>query len=91
MCNPPFYSSRTAMRISAAMKSGTPRGALTAGEAELLAPGGEVTFVGRMVDESIRAQTRCLYARDCLLLRNLTRWQVVHVPARALVLAYAAS
>jgi 23S rRNA A1618 N6-methylase RlmF len=59
MCNPPFYTSRTAMQRSAKLKARAPRSVLTAGDAELLATGGEVVFVGRMITESVQTRRRC--------------------------------
>jgi hypothetical protein len=61
MCNPPFYASAREMERSAATKALPPRAVLTASANELLTAGGEVQFVGRMIDESLVLKTRCLY------------------------------
>ena len=53
MCNPPFYSSASELLASAAAKSRPPHSACTGAEIEMVAPGGEVSFVSRMIDESL--------------------------------------
>jgi 23S rRNA A1618 N6-methylase RlmF len=61
MCNPPFYASAREMERSAAAKALPPRAVLTASANELLTAGGEVQFVGRMIDESLVLKTHCRY------------------------------
>jgi 23S rRNA A1618 N6-methylase RlmF len=61
MCNPPFYASAREMERSAATKALPPRAVLTASANELLTAGGEVQFVGRMIDESLVLKTQCRY------------------------------
>ncbi|KAM0747807.1 hypothetical protein T439DRAFT_382898 [Meredithblackwellia eburnea MCA 4105] len=53
MCNPPFYSSESEMGDSATSKSMDPFAVCTGSENELITPGGEIEFVGRMVSESV--------------------------------------
>lgn len=62
MCNPPFYSSAAEIADSALMKEEGPRAVCTAGEKEMITSGGEVKFIGRMVEESVQIeghQLRC--------------------------------
>jgi 23S rRNA (adenine1618-N6)-methyltransferase len=74
MCNPPFYSSREEMVMSAETKERPPfsvrsKGlvyasnlsyfqACTGAEVEMVTPGGEVSFVSRMIDESLQLRKR---------------------------------
>jgi 23S rRNA (adenine1618-N6)-methyltransferase len=58
MCNPPFYESRTDMLTSAASKQRPPFTACTGSENEMVTPGGEVSFVSRMIDESLVLRDR---------------------------------
>ena len=58
MTNPPFYASEADMLASAALKARPPRTACTGSPAEMVTPGGEVGFVGRLVDESLTLRTR---------------------------------
>lgn len=53
LCNPPFYSSRDELEALRDRKSQSAHAAPTASQNELVTPGGEVAFVGRMMDESI--------------------------------------
>jgi len=58
MCNPPFYESKADMLSSAASKQRPPFTACTGSETEMVTPGGETSFVSRMIDESLRLQDR---------------------------------
>ena len=58
MCNPPFYASPDELLASAAAKSRPAHSACTGAEVEMVTPGGEVAFVSRMIDESVRLKTR---------------------------------
>ena len=58
MCNPPFYSSQEEMLSSAETKSQVPFSACTGAAVEMIAPGGEVEFVSRMIDESLHLRDR---------------------------------
>ncbi|KAF9458510.1 hypothetical protein BDZ94DRAFT_1200963 [Collybia nuda] len=53
MCNPPFYGSVEEVEASSAMKEGGPLGVCTGAPVEMITPGGEAQFVGRMVKESV--------------------------------------
>ncbi|PLB42700.1 DUF890 domain protein [Aspergillus candidus] len=57
MCNPPFYASRSEMITSAQEKERPPFSACTGSEIEMVTPGGEVSFVSRMIDESLRLRS----------------------------------
>ncbi|OAA63804.1 hypothetical protein ISF_04513 [Cordyceps fumosorosea ARSEF 2679] len=61
MTNPPFYKSAEEMAQRAAEKSLPPLTACTGAPVEMVTGGGEVAFVGRILDES-------------LALRGLVRW-----------------
>lgn len=61
MTNPPFYASDDDMLKSAAKKSRPPHSACTGAPVEMVCEGGEVAFVGRILDES-------------LVLRDRVRW-----------------
>ncbi|KAL2066324.1 hypothetical protein VTL71DRAFT_2395 [Oculimacula yallundae] len=58
MCNPPFYTSTTEMLSSASLKSRPPFTACTGSASEMVTPGGEVHFISRMIDESLRLKDR---------------------------------
>jgi len=58
MCNPPFYASKSEMLASAAAKQRPPFTACTGSENEMVTAGGEVTFVSRMIDESLILKDR---------------------------------
>ncbi|KAL2788376.1 hypothetical protein BJX66DRAFT_340301 [Aspergillus keveii] len=58
MCNPPFYSSREEMVTSAEAKERPPFSACTGAEVEMVTLGGEVSFVSRMIDESLQLRER---------------------------------
>ena len=58
MCNPPFYASNSELLASAAAKSRPPHSACTGAEVEMVTPGGEISFISRMIDESVALKTR---------------------------------
>lgn len=58
MCNPPFYTSIDDMLVSAKKKSVPPLSACTGSTGEMVTEGGEVAFVGRMIDESLALRDR---------------------------------
>ena len=58
ICNPPFYSSAEELITSAALKSRPPHSACTGAEIEMVTPGGEVSFVGRIIEESCNLKGR---------------------------------
>jgi 23S rRNA (adenine1618-N6)-methyltransferase len=58
MANPPFYSSADELASSAAKKSKPPNSACTGAPVEMVCPGGETSFVGRILDESLKLRNR---------------------------------
>ncbi|KAL1955228.1 hypothetical protein VTO42DRAFT_8887 [Malbranchea cinnamomea] len=58
MCNPPFYESKEEMIESAKSKSRPPFSACTGAKVEMVTPGGEVAFVSRMIEESVKLGPR---------------------------------
>ncbi|KAK2871741.1 hypothetical protein FQN49_002879 [Arthroderma sp. PD_2] len=54
MCNPPFYESQEEMLQLAEEKKKEPLSVCTGAEAEMVTPGGEFAFVGKMIEESLR-------------------------------------
>ncbi|KAL3455791.1 hypothetical protein BJX64DRAFT_57103 [Aspergillus heterothallicus] len=54
MCNPPFYTSREDMVNSAEEKERPPFSGCTGAEIEMVTPGGEISFVSRMIEESLQ-------------------------------------
>ena len=58
MTNPPFYESEDEMFKSAAKKSRPPLSACTGAPIEMVCEGGEVAFVTRILDESLRLRDR---------------------------------
>ncbi|KAK6512787.1 hypothetical protein TWF506_008954 [Arthrobotrys conoides] len=54
MCNPPFYTSINDMLLSAKKKAVPPLSACTGSTTEMVTDGGEVAFVNRMVEESLK-------------------------------------
>lgn len=66
VCNPPFYSSGRDLVARAEAKSRPPHSACTGAEVEMVTPGGEVQFVGRMVDESAVLKERCQWYTSML-------------------------
>lgn len=92
MCNPPFYESHDEIRDLAALKAVEPFATCTGSQVEMITPGGEVAFVGRLVDESVSASSRirCVWLCHTNLRRaasrsvddNLSSSQVVFELAR---------
>ncbi|KAI9372638.1 hypothetical protein BJX61DRAFT_542509 [Aspergillus egyptiacus] len=66
MCNPPFYSSRDEMVASAQEKERPPFSACTGAEVEMVTSGGEVSFVSRMIDESLHLRERITWYTSML-------------------------
>ncbi|EAA58531.1 hypothetical protein AN6713.2 [Aspergillus nidulans FGSC A4] len=66
MCNPPFYSSQDEMVASAKDKDRPPFSACTGAEIEMVTRGGEVSFVSRIVTESIALQDKVLWYTSML-------------------------
>ncbi|KAL2825273.1 hypothetical protein BDW59DRAFT_146327 [Aspergillus cavernicola] len=66
MCNPPFYSSREEMVTSAQEKERPPFSACTGAEVEMVTPGGEVSFVSRMIEESLQLREKILWYTSML-------------------------
>nr|CRX79130.1 hypothetical protein ls5930a1_00173 [Leucosporidium scottii]CRX79207.1 hypothetical protein ls5931a1_00046 [Leucosporidium scottii] len=58
MCNPPFYSGADEVSDSLAAKELEPYAICTGGANEMVTEGGEVAFVGRMVEESLTCGER---------------------------------
>ena len=58
MCNPPFYSSVEEMQQSAAIKQARPNAVCHGTASEMITDGGEVAFVKRIIDESVRQENR---------------------------------
>ncbi|SGZ31508.1 BQ5605_C043g12063 [Microbotryum silenes-dioicae] len=54
MCNPPFYESEVEIRALATEKDGQPSAVCTGASNEMVTKGGEIEFVGRMIEESVR-------------------------------------
>ncbi|OJJ47054.1 hypothetical protein ASPZODRAFT_115977 [Penicilliopsis zonata CBS 506.65] len=61
MCNPPFYASQDEMVASAKAKERSPFSACTGAEVEMVTQGGEVEFVSRMIEDSLRLRERVLW------------------------------
>ncbi|EGX46518.1 hypothetical protein AOL_s00109g90 [Orbilia oligospora ATCC 24927] len=58
MCNPPFYTSINDMLSSAKTKAVPPLSACTGSTTEMVTDGGEVAFVNRMVEESLKLKEK---------------------------------
>ncbi|EXJ90684.1 hypothetical protein A1O1_03788 [Capronia coronata CBS 617.96] len=58
MTNPPFYPSEASLLESARQKSRPPNSSCTGAPVEMITPGGEVSFVSRLIDESSRPETK---------------------------------
>jgi 23S rRNA (adenine1618-N6)-methyltransferase len=56
--NPPFYSSEAELLGSAGQKSRPPNSSCTGAAVEMITPGGEVSFVGKLVRESAQRRNR---------------------------------
>lgn len=59
MCNPPFYADREEVLRSAEAKELEPNAVCTGTENEMITPGGEVAFVGKIIKESLTLRARC--------------------------------
>ncbi|KAI0248957.1 hypothetical protein BJV78DRAFT_1347967 [Lactifluus subvellereus] len=66
MCNPPFYASKEEATHSSATKALLPSAICTGADVEMITPGGEEAFVGRMVNESITLGERCRWYTSML-------------------------
>ncbi|KAH7911146.1 hypothetical protein BJ138DRAFT_1185969 [Hygrophoropsis aurantiaca] len=66
MCNPPFYNSAEDVARSAETKDYSPSAVCTGAEVEMITPGGEYSFVERMVKESLQHKTRCRWFTSML-------------------------
>ncbi|TKX21206.1 U6 small nuclear RNA (adenine-(43)-N(6))-methyltransferase-like protein [Elsinoe australis] len=58
VCNPPFYTSAEDLASSFEGKVRPPSAVCTGSETEMICPGGDAGFVGRMVEESVQLGTR---------------------------------
>ncbi|TKA73714.1 hypothetical protein B0A55_05480 [Friedmanniomyces simplex] len=58
MTNPPFYSSGEDMQASYTGKSAPPSAVCTGAENEMICPGGDVGFITRILDESLKLRGR---------------------------------
>ncbi|KAK3708033.1 hypothetical protein LTR37_011726 [Vermiconidia calcicola] len=58
MTNPPFYSSKADMQASYGAKNQPPSAICTGSENEMICPGGDVGFVSRIIDESLKLRER---------------------------------
>ncbi|KAK4052302.1 hypothetical protein OIO90_004383 [Microbotryomycetes sp. JL221] len=63
ICNPPFYESHDEIASSLAAKKLEPFAVCTGSNNEMVTPGGEVAFVGRLVDESLQRGNRISVAK----------------------------
>ncbi|KAL9116824.1 MAG: hypothetical protein Q9187_006646 [Circinaria calcarea] len=84
ICNPPFYASNDELLASAKAKSRPPHSSCTGADVEMVTPGGEVSFVSRMIEESctLKERVQCNVSLDSIVSRiNTTiqdldiRWQ----------------
>ncbi|KAF7163559.1 hypothetical protein CNMCM5623_008408 [Aspergillus felis] len=66
MCNPPFYTSREEMIASAQAKERPPFSACTGAEVEMVTEGGEISFIYRMIEESLRLRERVVWYTSML-------------------------
>ncbi|KAL4940127.1 hypothetical protein BDV06DRAFT_224369 [Aspergillus oleicola] len=66
MCNPPFYASQDEMIASAKEKERPPFSACTGAEVEMVTSGGEISFVTRMIFESVELKDRVLWYTSML-------------------------
>ncbi|KAL4967614.1 DUF890 domain protein [Aspergillus stella-maris] len=66
MCNPPFYTSQNEMIASAKEKERPPFSACTGAEVEMVTSGGEVSFVSRMIADSIDLKDRVFWYTSML-------------------------
>lgn len=63
ICNPPFFSSKKDMHASLRGdgKLKKPKAACTGAEVEMVCPGGELGFVGRMIEESLQLREKVVW------------------------------
>jgi 23S rRNA A1618 N6-methylase RlmF len=61
MCNPPFFAERSEMVGNRSGHRPQPSSVCTGTESEILTSGGEVTFVGKMIDDSLKLGSRIKY------------------------------
>ncbi|RPD52939.1 S-adenosyl-L-methionine dependent methyltransferase [Lentinus tigrinus ALCF2SS1-7] len=88
MCNPPFYASREEVIQSAEAKEFEPNAVCTGADTEMITPGGEANFVGRMVQESVQLRDRCRWFTSMLgKMSSLTH--IVHILREHAVTNYA--
>lgn len=66
MCNPPFFTSASEMHSNRLSKAQPPNAVCSGSEGEMITAGGEVAFVSRIVDESLRLQTRVTWYTSLL-------------------------
>ncbi|WRT63970.1 uncharacterized protein IL334_000897 [Kwoniella shivajii] len=59
ICNPPFFGSEEEIKQGQEGKEHSAHSAPTASMNELITPGGEVAFVGKMIKESMKIGDRC--------------------------------
>ncbi|WVW82082.1 hypothetical protein I302_104087 [Kwoniella bestiolae CBS 10118] len=59
ICNPPFFGSEEEMKEGQEGKELGAHAAPTAANNELITPGGEIAFVGKMIKESLKIGERC--------------------------------
>ena len=58
MTNPPFYSSEADIKVSYGNKNAPPSATCTGSENEMICPGGDVGFVSRILEESLKLRER---------------------------------
>nr|XP_019014743.1 uncharacterized protein I206_00829 [Kwoniella pini CBS 10737]OCF53524.1 hypothetical protein I206_00829 [Kwoniella pini CBS 10737] len=61
ICNPPFFGSEEEMKEGQNGKERGAHAASTAANNELITPGGEVAFVGQMIEECLKSGERCCW------------------------------
>ncbi|PFH53327.1 hypothetical protein AMATHDRAFT_79160, partial [Amanita thiersii Skay4041] len=66
MCNPPFYTSKEEIMHSSKAKELPPNAICNGAEVEMITPGGELAFVGRIIEESKKYITRCKWYTSML-------------------------
>jgi 23S rRNA (adenine1618-N6)-methyltransferase len=72
MTNPPFYESESSMLSSARSKSRPANSSCTGAPIEMITPGGEVSFVSRLIDESALPQNRARIQWSSAMLGKLS-------------------
>lgn len=66
MCNPPFFSDAAEMDANLRLKSSPPNAVCSGSRGEMVTTGGEVAFVTRMIDESMRLRERVMWYTSLL-------------------------